>query len=50
MQIHHNYIRFHIGIKRKIPSEKAGIKVEGLNRWITIIQNASLTTRDSSTA
>ena len=24
-----------------IPSEKAGIKVEGLNKWITIIQNTS---------
>jgi len=40
MQIHHNYIRSHMGIKMT-PSEKAGIKVEGLNKWITIIQNAS---------
>jgi hypothetical protein len=24
------------------PSEKAGIKVEGLNKWITLIQNAQL--------
>jgi len=41
MQIHHNYIRSHMGIDGMTPSEKAGIKVEGLNKWITIIQNAS---------
>jgi putative transposase len=40
MQIHHNYIRSHMGIDGKTPSEKAGIKVEGLNKWITLIQNA----------
>ncbi len=42
MQIHHNYIRSHMGIDGMTPSEKAGIKVEGLNKWITIIQNAKL--------
>ncbi len=41
MQIHHNYIRSHMGINGDTPSERAGIKVEGLNKWITIIQNAS---------
>jgi len=30
-----------MGIDGKTPSEKAGIKIEGLNKWITIIQNAS---------
>lgn len=41
MQIHHNFIRSHMGLEGKTPSEVAGIKVEGSNKWITIIQNAS---------
>lgn len=42
MQIYHNYIRSHMGLDGMTPSEKAGIKVEGLNKWITLIQNAKL--------
>lgn len=42
MQIYHNYIRPHMALDGKTPSEKAGIKVEGQNKWFTIIQNASL--------
>ncbi|MCV0410311.1 hypothetical protein [Nitrosopumilus sp.] len=41
MQIFHNYIRSHMGIDGDTPSKRAGIKVEELNKWITIIQNAS---------
>jgi hypothetical protein len=41
MQIFHNYIRPHMALKGKTPSEAAGITVEGENRWLTIIQNAS---------
>ncbi len=41
MQIHHNYIRSHMGIDGKTPSEKAGIIVKGNNKWLTLIQNAS---------
>lgn len=40
-QLFHNYIRPHMGLDGKTPSEVAGIKVEGDNKWITIIQNAS---------
>ncbi|MGI0045841.1 MAG: DDE-type integrase/transposase/recombinase [Nitrosotalea sp.] len=40
MQIHHNFIRCHMGLEGKTPSEVAGIKVEGSNKWITLIQNA----------
>jgi hypothetical protein len=40
-QINHNYIRPHMGLEGKTPSEVAGIKVEGDNKWITLIQNAS---------
>jgi transposase-like protein len=39
-QIFHNYIRGHEGLEGKTPSEACGIKVEGKNKWITLIQNA----------
>jgi hypothetical protein len=39
-QIYHNFIRPHEGIANMTPAEKRGIKVEGENKWITIIQNA----------
>jgi len=41
MQIYHNYVRPHMALKSKTPAEVAGIKVEGENKWLTIIQNAS---------
>ncbi|MGD0422485.1 MAG: hypothetical protein ABSA92_03390 [Candidatus Bathyarchaeia archaeon] len=40
MQIFHNYIRPHEALKGRTPSEAAGIRVEGENKWITLIQNA----------
>lgn len=40
-QLFHNYIRPHQGLEGKTPSKVAGIKVEGDNKWITLIQNAS---------
>ena len=40
MQIFHNYIREHQGLK-KTPAEKCGIEIEGTNKWSTLIQNAS---------
>jgi transposase-like protein len=40
-QIYHNYIRPHEALGGKTPAEKAGIKVEGKNKWRTIIQNAA---------
>lgn len=40
-QLFHNYIRPHMSLDGKTPSEEAGIKVEGENKWITLIQNAS---------
>ena len=45
MQIHHNFIN-HMEIDGKTPSKKAGIAVKGLNKWITIIQNAQVSTVD----
>ena len=41
MQIFHNYIRPHEALKGKTPAEVAGIKIEGENKWLTLIQNAS---------
>jgi len=41
MQIFHNYVRPNEGIDGHTPSELAGITVEGENKWITLIQNAS---------
>ncbi len=39
-QIYHNYIRPHEALQGKTPAELAGIKIEGSNKWMTIIQNA----------
>jgi putative transposase len=40
-QLFHNFIREHEGLKGKTPAEACGIKVEGKNKWFTLIQNAS---------
>lgn len=40
-QIFHNYIRPHESLNGKTPSEVCGIKIEGKNKWLTLIQNAS---------
>ncbi len=40
-QIYHNYIREHEGLDGKTPAEACGIKIEGKNKWKTLIQNAS---------
>ncbi|GIU71207.1 MAG: hypothetical protein KatS3mg003_0686 [Candidatus Nitrosocaldaceae archaeon] len=39
-QIYHNFIREHQALN-KTPAEACNIKVEGDNKWITLIQNAS---------
>lgn len=41
LQIFHNYVRPHMGLGGKTPAELAGIEVQGENRWMTIIQNAT---------
>jgi putative transposase len=40
-QIFHNYIRPHMALDGKTPSEACGITIEGKNKWKTLIQNAS---------
>jgi len=40
-QIFHNYVRPHESLNGKTPAEACGIKVEGENKWKTLIENAS---------
>ena len=40
-QIFHNFVRTHDGLNGITPAEAAGIKVEGENKRLTLIQNAS---------
>jgi len=39
-QIYHNHIRPHESLVNRTPAEVCGIKIEGANKWITLIQNA----------
>ena len=41
-QIYHNYIRPHMALDGKTPSEACGIDVKGNDKWKTLIQNASM--------
>jgi putative transposase len=41
MQIYHNFVKPHMSLNGKTPSEMCGLKVEGENKWLTLIQNAS---------
>lgn len=40
-QLYHNYFRTHEGLNGQTPAEAAGIQIQGENRWVTVIQNAS---------
>ena len=46
-QYYHNYIRPHEALDGKTPSEACGITIEGKNKWITLIQNASQQTKSN---
>jgi transposase-like protein len=41
MEIYHNFVRPHMGLDGKTPADLAGIEVQGKNKWLTLIQNAS---------
>src|SRR6266571_6542730 len=45
MQIFHNFVRPHEGLEGRTPAEACGIMIEGENKWLTLIQNASLSNR-----
>jgi transposase-like protein len=40
-QIYHNFVKPHEGLQGRTPAEAAGIKVEGEDKWLTLIQNAA---------
>jgi hypothetical protein len=40
-QLFRNYIRPHEALEGKTPSEACGITIDGKNKWLTLIQNAS---------
>jgi len=40
-RIYHNFVRPHMALENQTPADLAGIKVEGENKWLTLIQNAS---------
>ncbi len=42
MKAYYNFTKKHGGLKGKTPSEEALIKIDGKNRWKTIIGNSSL--------
>lgn len=41
MQIYHNFIRPHEALEGKTPASQCGIEIQGDNKWLTFIQNAS---------
>jgi transposase-like protein/ribosomal protein S27AE len=41
-EIHHNFIKPHMGLNGKTPADMAGIEIQGKNKWMTIIENASM--------
>ena len=48
MKVYYNFTKKHGALKGMTPSESAMIKVDGKNRWKTIIQNASLYKQNSN--
>ncbi len=41
-RIYHNFVGPHEAPKGETPAERKGIKVEGQDEWLTLIQNASI--------
>jgi hypothetical protein len=40
-RIHCNFVKPHMSLAGMTPAEECGIEVQGQNKWITLIQNAS---------
>lgn len=45
IQIYHNYIKPHEGLKGKTPAEACGIELKGEDKWKSLIENASVKPR-----
>lgn len=41
-RIHYNFVKPHMALDGQTPAQAAGIKVEGDNAWLTLIENAQL--------
>jgi putative transposase len=39
-QLYHNFVRPHEAIANMTPAEKCGVRIDGDNKWVTLIQNA----------
>ena len=39
-QLFHNFVRPHEALDGETPADRCGVKVEGANKWLTIIQNS----------
>ena len=37
---YHNFIKPHMALDGKTPSEKAGITIEGNNKWLTLMKTS----------
>ncbi len=46
-KLFHSYIRSHVGLDDQAPADKVGIKIEGENKWVAVIQNASSVIADT---
>jgi len=46
LQIYYNFLRPHMALDGKTPSEACGITIEGENKWKTLIQNAQKFRKD----
>jgi hypothetical protein len=44
-QQYHNYFGYDDALEGWTPAEMANIKIEGRNKWVTVIQNASKKTQ-----
>jgi len=48
-RFYYNFIRPHMALNGKTPAELCGVKVEGTDKWLTLIQNAALVEDDHAT-
>jgi len=47
-QIYHNYVRPHMSLNGKTPSEACEITIQGDNKWQALIQQASMNLKKKS--